>query len=361
MKGVKMKIPQYEPCLDETEIAKLTECIRDNWITGGKKVKEFEHRIADLCRVKHAVACCNGTMGLFMGLKALDIGQGDEVIVPDFTFIASANAVVLAGAKPVFVDINYHTCQINPNRIENAITVNTKAIMPVHLYGQAANMSEIVKIAREYKISIIEDAAQGIGVTWCGQPVGGIGDVGMMSFYGDKSITSGEGGMVLTNNKEIYEKCLKLENQGNLSKGNYIAETIGYNFRMTDLQAAVGLAQLDKLGEIINRKRANELYYRLLLGKSVDFMLLDSQCFNVPFRVIIFTDNPEKMQIYLAQNEIETRRVFYPLHLQPCYNTGGNYPNSVKAYETGLALPSSVKLTKENIEFTCDKIKEYLG
>lgn len=354
-----MKIPQYEPYLDELEITKLTECIRDNWITGGKKVKEFEHRIADLCRVKYAVACCNGTMGLFMGLKALGVGQDDEVIVPDFTFIASANAVVLTGATPVFVDIDYHTCQINPHRVESAITINTKAIMPVHLYGQATDMNEIMKIAKEYKLSVIEDAAQGIGVTWCGQPVGGIGEVGIISFYGDKTITSGEGGMVLTNVKEIYEKCLRLENQGNLSKGNYIAETVGYNFRMTDLQAAVGLAQLDKLGEIINRKRANEMYYRTLLDDLVDFIMPDTRCFNVPFRIVIFVSDPAKLQLHLANNGIETKRVFYPLHSQPCYNTGGNYPNSVKAYETGLALPSSVKLTEENIKYVCDKIKEY--
>lgn len=249
-----MKVPQFSPILGKEEADKLLECIRDQWITGGKKVKEFEQRIAALCKVKRAVACCNGTMALFMGLKALGIKEGDEVIVPDFTFIASANAVVLAGGNPVFADVYKDTLNIKQSGIASAITTKTKAIMSVHIYGQSADMDMIHWMAKEYGLFVIEDAAQGIGVTWCGNPVGGLGDVGILSFYADKTITSGEGGMVLTNNDDIADKCLRLENQGNLSKGNYIADTIGYNFRMTDLQAAVGLAQLDKLDSIIAKK-----------------------------------------------------------------------------------------------------------
>jgi perosamine synthetase len=356
-----MKIPQFEPVLGKEEADKLLECIRDQWITGGKKVKEFEQRIAILCKVKRAVACCNGTMALFMGLKALGIKEGDEVIVPDFTFIASANAVVLAGAKPVFADVYGDTLNIKQGGIAKAITTKTKAIMPVHIYGQSAEMDMVNAMAKEYGLFVIEDAAQGIGVTWGGNPVGGLGDVGILSFYCDKTITSAEGGMVLTNNDEIADKCLRLENQGNLSKGNYIAETIGYNFRMTDLQAAVGLAQLDKLDSIITKKRFNERCYRNQLSNHVEFLRIDDRCSNVPFRIVILVLDPLALSKYLLEKEIETRRVFYPLHLQPCYNTGGSFPNSVRAYEMGLALPSSANLTKDQITYVCDSIKGFLS
>jgi len=354
-------IPQFEPWIDEVELGQLSECIRDNWITGGKKVKEFEGRVAELCSVKRAVACSNGTVALFMGLKALDVGQGDEVIVPDFTFIASANAVMLAGATPIFADIDLHTLNISPREFEGAITLKTKAVMPVHLYGQSADMSAIRRIAQRYHLSIIEDAAQGIGVIWSGHPVGGIGDVGILSFYADKTLTTGEGGMILTNDDEVADKCLRLAHQGNLGKGQYIHETVGYNFRMTDLQAAIGLAQLSKLPRIIEMKRANEKLYRELLGGVVEFPRIDGMCLNVPFRIVILVDDPEGLSEYLNEKDIGTRRVFYPLHMQPCYNRDGDFPNAVRAYERGLALPSSARLTSEQIKYVCTKIREYYG
>jgi perosamine synthetase len=352
-------IPQYEPWLGQEELSKLAECIKDNWITGGKKVKEFEDRIAKLAGVKRAIACSNGTMALFMGLKSLGIGPGDEVIVPDFTFIASANAVILAGGKPVFVDIERDTLNIDVTKIKAAITPRTKAIMPVHIYGQSANMSEIMNIAREYGLKVIEDAAQAVGVTWQGKPAGGIGDINCFSFYADKCMTTAEGGMVLTNDNSMADTSLRLENQGNLKKGNYIAESIGYNFRMTDLQAAVGLAQLDKLPEIIKRKRHNDELYREYLKGAAQFTSISSQCFNVPFRHVILVDNPQDMSEYLERNGIGTRRVFYPLHMQPCYNYGGDYPAAIWAYEHGLALPSSTLLTEEKISYIGNAIKKY--
>jgi len=356
-------IPQFEPWLGDEELALVAETIKANWITGGPKVKEFEKRIGELCQVKHAIAASNGTLALYVGLKALGIGPGDEVIVPDFTFIASANAVVMAGGTPVFVDVDAKTFNISPECTEKALTQKTKAIMPVHIYGQSADMEAICAIAKKHNLYIIEDAAQGIGVSFKGKPVGGFGEVGCLSFYADKTMTTGEGGMVLTDDDKLAEKCLILKHQGRTGRGFYFHEHIGYNFRLTDLQAAVGLAQLTKLPTIIERKKRNEKLYKDLLAdvKGVKFPYIDPRGFNVPFRINILVDNPTGLSDFLNKEGIGSRQFFYPLHLQPCYNIKGDFPNSIKAYETGLSLPSSVTLTQEQIEYVCQKIREYMG
>lgn len=360
-------IPQFEPWLGEEEKKALIQCIDDNWITGGPKVKEFERRIAELHQVKHTIACCNGTVALYMALKALGIDEGDEVIVPDFTFIASANAVVMAGATPVFVDIEKDTLNISVDAAREAITRKTKAIMPVHIYGRPADLYSIGDIADHHGLSVIEDAAQGVGVYYSGYPVGGgFSGVGILSFYADKTITTGEGGMVLTNDDEIAEKCIRLSHQGNLGKGKYIHETIGFNFRMTDLQAAIGLVQLDKLPVIIDNKKSNERLYKELLAKTpgVTFIQDNPDDFTVPFRIVIFVNEPVELAKYLKDQNIGTNRVFHPLHLQPCYKGKraypvNNFPNSTWAYEHGLALPSSANLTKDNIIYICNHIAKF--
>lgn len=355
-------IPQFEPWLGEEELAQVAETIRANWITGGQKVREFEGKIAELCAVRHAIAVCNGTIALYVGLKILGIGDGDEVIVPDFTFIASANSVVMAGAKPVFIDIDAKTFNIDPNCIEKAITPKTKAVMPVHIYGQAADMDAICEIAKRHNIYIIEDAAQGIGVTFESRPVGGFGEVGCLSFYADKTMTTGEGGMVLTNDDKLAEKCLILIHQGRTGRGIYFHEHIGYNFRLTDLQAAVGLAQLSKLPTIIDRKKRNERLYREYLAdvEGIEFPYIDPRGYNVPFRINILLDDPQSLSTFLNDNEIGSRGFFYPLHMQPCYNVNGEFPNAVRAYQRGLSLPSSVTLTEDQILYICEKIKLFM-
>ena len=355
-------IPQFEPWLGEEELAQVTECIRANWITGGPKVKEFENAIADLCGVKHAIACCNGTIALYLGLKILGIGEGDEVIVPDFTFIASANAVVLAGARPVFVDVDARTFNIDPVCTEKAVTSRTRAIMPVHIYGQAADMDAILDIAGRHNLRVIEDAAQGIGVTFNGKPTGSFGEVGCISFYADKTMTTGEGGMVLTDDEELARQCLILKHQGRTGRGIYFHEHIGYNYRLTDLQAAVGLAQLSKLPVIIERKKKNEKLYRELLAgvDGIEFPYIDPRGFNVPFRINILLDDSQSLSAFLNENGIGSRGFFYPLHMQPCYNIVGDFPNAIRANERGLSLPSSVLLTEEEIGYVCEKIKDFM-
>ena len=355
-------IPQFEPWLGEEELNQLAECIRANWITGGEKVREFERRIAELCGVTHAITCCNGTIALYLGLKIVGVGEGDEVIVPDFTFIASANSVVLAGAKPVFVDVDAKTLNIDPECTEKAITQRTKAIMPVHIYGQAADMDAILDIAKRHNLLVVEDAAQGIGVTFKGKLTGTFGDVGCISFYADKTITTGEGGMVLTNDDEFARQCLILKHQGRTGRGIYFHEHIGYNFRLTDLQAAVGLAQLSKLPTIIERKKQNERLYREYLADiaDIEFPYTDPRGFNVPFRVNILLDKPQELSDFLNKEGIGSRGFFHPLHSQPCYNVKGEFPNAVRAYERGLSLPSSVTLREEQIEYVCREIKLFM-
>jgi len=355
-------IPQYEPYIGEEELAQLAEVVKSNWITEGNKTREFEREIAEYCGVKCAIAVCNGTMALYVALKSLGIGEGDEVIVPDFTFIASANAIKLTGATPVLVDVDPRTFNIDPSCASPSITAKTKAIMPVHIYGQAADMDEMLRIKAEYGVYIIEDAAEAIGVKFNGKHVGSFGDVGCLSFYGNKTITTGEGGIVLTNDDKAAETCNMLKNYGRKQKGTFLHEDIGYNFRLTDLHAAVGLAQLSKLNTILGRKKTNEGLYKKFLSadSGVRFPYIDSRCDPVPWFVNILVDDPQSLGEFLLNEGIETRRFFYPLHRQPCYNQEGEFPASNQLYATGLSLPSSALLSEDQIRSICAKIHLFM-
>jgi len=354
-------IPQIEPWIGKEEIKELTESVRNKWISGGPKLKKFQKEIGKLCQVKYAIGVCNGTQALYVGLKALEIGKGDEVIVPNFTFIASANAVTWTGAKPIFVDVDERTFNIKPGEIKKVITKKTKAIMPVHIFGQAADMESIMLIAKRYKLYVIEDAAQGVGVKFKGKPVGSFGNVGCLSFYADKIITTGEGGMILTNDDEIAKKSVILLNQGRTGRGWYIHDYIGYNFRMTDLQAGIGLAQLRKLSEIIRRRKRIENLYRKYLGNvsKVKFPYIDTRSFSVPYRIVILVENPQALMEFLDKKGIKTNRSFYPLNLQPCYKRKGKFPNSIFAYKRILTLPSAVTLKESDIYYISQEIKNF--
>lgn len=355
------KIPYYESWIGEEELAQVTEVIRANWVSEGVKTREFEQRLAEIFGVKYSLAVSNCTAALIISLTAMGIGRGDEVIAPDFTFIASINAIRLAGATPVLVDINPQTFTIDPDAAEAAITPKTKAIMPVHLYGQAAEIDRICAIAEKHGLRVIEDTAQGLGVKFRDQPVGSFGDVSCLSFFADKSITIGEGGLVLTNSEDLFKELLMLKNDGRLERGIYLHDRVGYNFRITDLQAAVGVAQLNKLDTIIHRKRGNEELYRQLLAdvNGVELPYRDPRCFGVPHRVNILVDDPESLQRYLAQKGIGSRRFYYPVHRQPCYNISAHFPNTEHVYSRGLSLPSAPTLAESQIEFVSAKIKDY--
>jgi perosamine synthetase len=356
-----MIVPQYEPYIGDEEKEALCRCIDDKWITSGKRVEEFEKKIAQLCDAKHAVTISNGTLAIFVALKACGVKPGDYVIVPDFTFIATASAVVLARAKPVFADIDPVSLCITPETIDKVMTDKVTAVMPVGMYGQCSRWDEIREYCYSKRVMMIEDAAQDIGVLYKKKHLGTYGVAGTFSFFGDKILTAAEGGMVVTDSIEIYHKCLRLKYQGNTSMGKYIHDQVGWNFRMSDLNAAVGLAQLNKLGFMVKKKKSNELRFKQLLKNvnQVRFMEIDMMCENVPFRNIIFVPEAKPLIDYLIGKGIGARPLFYPLHRQPPFLTYADMPVSDKISKEGLSLPSAVGLTDKEIQYVCKSVEDF--
>ena len=248
-------IPVYRPDLSGNEKKYLNECIDSSWISSkGEFIEKFEKYFCKFTNIKYATTVSNGTVAIHLALKVLNIKNNDEVIVPTFTYIASVNPIIEVGAKPVFVDSNINDWQINVNDIETKITENTKAIIVPHLYGQSAQMDEILKIANKYNLYIIEDCAEALGTLYKNKHVGNFGDIATFSFFGNKTITCGEGGMIASNKKELIDLSKNLKNQGISEHKQYWHIRLGYNYRMTNMQAAVGLAQIERINEIILKK-----------------------------------------------------------------------------------------------------------
>jgi len=363
-----MNVPQFIPYIGIEEYESIKSCFDNKWITEGPKSKEFVERICDIVGCKFGVLAPNGTLALYLGLVALGIKDGDEVIVPNFTFIASANSVEMAGATPVFVDVEKNTCQINIEDCYRVLTPKTKAIMPVHIFGMAANMDKVLLFAKENNLFVIEDAAQALGVEWGNKSCGNFGDIGCFSFFADKTITIGEGGFVSTNNEDLYNNLIYLRNQGRLNRGSFCHPQIGYNFRITDIQAAIGLSQLKKFEYICSRKL--EIYNRYLsnLSKFDNIVVIPSQIKYkyIPFRTtVIFKDKKSNdiIEVFL-NNNIEDRSFFYPLNRQPCYKKFQKderyddkyFSNSIYLYAHGICLPSFVGISDEQIDYVCDII-----
>lgn len=358
-----MKIPIYQPYIDSEELKTVAECIKSGWISSqGPYVKKFAEEFANYLGVKYAIPATSGTTALHLALAAIGIKSGDEVIMPDLTFVASANSVSYVGAKPVLVDVDQKNLTIDPLKIEEKITEKTKAIMVVHLYGQPAQMDKIIKIANKYKLKIIEDAAEALGAEFKGAKVGTIGEVGCFSFYGNKIITTGEGGMVTTNDKKIAENIIFLNNHARANgKSYYFHSEVGFNYRMTALQAAFGLAQMKKIKKILEKKAVGARFYKNKLQKLSDLTLVDSPSWgkSVFWLYTIFCKNEKQrndLSVYLARAGIETRPVFYPLHLLPPYKEKAGYPVSENLAQGGLSLPSSPLLTISELNYITDKI-----
>lgn len=353
-------IRQIEPWIGEEELKEIIKVVKSKWITEGKKTEEFEARFKELTKAKHTITVMNGTVGMFIALKVFGIGQGDEVIVPNLTFIATPNSVKMANANPILVDIDKKTFNIDPKEIEKAITDKTKAIMPVHLYGQCADMDAILKIAKKHNLKIIEDAAQAVGSYFNNKHAGTFGEIGIFSLYGNKTITSGEGGVITTNDDRLARECYIMKNHGRDVKGIFKHKYMGYNFSYSDLHAAIAIAQLSKLDKILGgKKKVMEIYTKKLKGLPVEMVYIDPRCKQTNWFTNILTDNVEELSNFLKKNGIETRRFFYPIHMQPCYNIKGDFPNTVYVYEHGLSLPSSADLEDEKIMFVCKKIREF--
>jgi perosamine synthetase len=345
------KIIQIEPWIDEEEAIQLARVVASTYVVEHELTKEFEQSIIDLTGSKHAVAVTNGSMALFCALRSLGIGPGDEVIVPNLTFVASANSIILAGAKPVFCDVDPKTYCIDIDSMKQVVTNNTKAVMPVHLYGQSADLVNLLEAANELKIKVIEDAAQGVGVTFNGKHVGTFGEIGILSFYGNKTITCGEGGVILTNSDELAAACYRLKNHGRDVKGTFVHDHIGFNFAFTEMQAAIGIAQMNKLSRIIGKKRnIHDRYVEELADiELMQPQYIDKRCSPVFWFTSFLCSRRNELATYLEGKGIQTRRFFYPLHLQPCYegviSQEFRFENSTKIYDEGISLPSSYNLS----------------
>jgi perosamine synthetase len=357
-------IPVSEPNLSGKEIEYVTDCIKTNWISSiGKYVTRFEEMFAQFCGTSHALTASSGTTALHLALSALGIQEGDEVILPDLTFVASANAIQYCGARPVFVDVDKKTWNIDPARIEKHITNKTKAIMVVHLYGQPCDMDEVVKIAKQNNLKVIEDAAEAHGAEYNNMRVGSIGDVGIFSFYGNKIITTGEGGMVTTNNEELVKKMRMLRDHAMSNTKRYWHYMVGYNYRMTNLQSAIGVAQMEQIDQFIEKKRENAELYNTFLSKINSLTLPPEvkKCKNVYWMYsVLIEDNfglsRDAVMLRLKKKGIDTRPFFYPLHQLPMYKTRNNYPVSNELSRKGINLPSATTLTENDIRIVCDTL-----
>ena len=374
-----MRIPQFKPYIGKSEYQEIKEAFDKCWVSEGRKSKIFKEKLLKLTEAKYGVLAPNGTLGLFLSLKALGIGYKDEVLVPNFTFIASSNSVIMAGATPVFVDVNNDDFQINLTKADYLISKKTKAIMPVHIYGNSANMGLIKKFAKKYNLKIIEDAAQALGIKHRGKHVGTYGDCGVFSFYADKTITTGEGGIIVTNNKSLYKKLLYLRNHGRIKSGTFVHPEIGFNFRMNDIQASVGIAQLKKFNLIKRKKRQILRMYKkgLKSTKEISFLPTIEKNSYIPFRVSIIAKNAHNLMKVMQSKGIQVRTFFYPLHRQPSYkdirvkqvpsknlcNCGFlkycYFPGSCYGYAHGVCLPTYAKLSQKKISYICQVIRSF--
>ena len=364
-------IPISQPSIREKEIKYVTDAVKSGWISSlGKYIHKFEEKFAEFCNTKYALTTSNGTTALHLALVALGILENDEVIIPDFTFISTANAVKYTGAKVITVDIEEDTLCINPKEIEKAITNNTKAIIPVHLYGHPAKMEEILKIAKKHNLFVIEDAAEAHGAKINSKKVGSFGDVGVFSFYGNKIITTGEGGIITTNNKELYEKMKYLRDHAMSKEKRYWHTEIGYNYRMTNLQAALGVAQLERIDEIIKKKRQIFMWYKENLKdlekKGIIKLNHESNwAKNVYWMItleIIGYNEEQRNQLMerLKEQWIDSRQFFYPISDMPMYEKADT-PITHKVSQRGINLPSYFDLSKEQVEYICKNIKKELN
>lgn len=368
-------IPVNTPLLDGNEKKYLEECIDTGWISSeGAFVKRFEEGIAAYVGRKYGVAVCNGSVALDLAVEALQLQKGDEVIMPTFTIISCAAALVRRGVKPVLVDADPVTWNMDVSQIEDKITAHTKAIMVVHLYGLPVNMDVVNDIAERHRLHIIEDGAEAHGLEYKGKKCGGFGTISILSFYPNKHITTGEGGMVLTDDETLKERCVSFRNLCHSKERRFYHEYLGYNFRMSNIQAAVGVAQLERIEEHLEKKRAlGQAYQGELNGISklqlpvseteyaqnlywVFGMVLDQ---GVPFDAIGAMER-------LADRGVGCRPFFYPMHLQPVFRkmglfAGERYPVAERLGERGFYVPSGLAVTEEQVRYVSRQVREILG
>lgn len=360
-------IPVYRPDLGGNVKSYVNECIESSWISGqGRFIDSFEQAFAARIGCQHAITVCNGTVALHLALVALGIGPGDEVIVPTLTYIASVNAITYTGATPVFVDSLRDTWQMDPEDVRRCVNERTRAIMAVHLYGHPCDMSALGDIARQHRLFVIEDCAEAFGSSYHDQHVGTFGDIATFSFYGNKTITTGEGGMVVTNDKTLYDRCRRFRGQGLAAYREYWHDLVGYNYRMTNVAAAIGLAQLERADEFIERKRTLAARYAEALGNLP--LEIHTEALNHVhsyWMVSVLVDDPERrdpLRSYLKAEGIETRPLFYPVHTMPPY--ARNYRRYEVAEDIswrGINLPSWPALSDAEFERIAKALSNYFN
>ncbi len=367
-------VPVNEPLLNGNEKKYLCECIDTGWISSeGPFVREFEQKMSATAGRKYGIAVSNGTAALEVAAQALGIGEGDEVIMPTFTIISCAMAVTKLGAIPVLVDSDIHTWNINVEEMEAKITSRTKAIMVVHLYGLPVEVDPILALAEKYDLKVIEDAAEMHGQTYFGKPCGSFGDISTFSFYPNKHVTAGEGGMVVTDDEELAERCRMLRNLCFRRDVRYVHDEISDNYRFTNLQAAVGLAQLERLEEFVARKRAMGKYYTERLQDIAGLILPIEKTeyadniywvYGIVLDQSIRVDN-KTVQKLLAEEGIGSRTFFWCMHEQPVYQRQGlfcneSYPNAEYLARKGFYIPSGLALTEEQMDRVVTGVKRVM-
>lgn len=356
-----MSVPVNEPLLNGNEKKYLLECINSGWISSeGPFIKEFEDNFAKKVHRAYGIAVANGSVALDMAIKAINIEAGDEVILPTFTIISCAAAIVRAGAMPVLVDSDLSTWNMDVDQIEEKITSKTKAIMVVHIYGLPVDMEPILTLAKKHNLKIIEDAAEMHGQTYKNRPCGSFGDISTFSFYPNKHITTGEGGMIVTDDPKIADRLRALRNLCFKPERRFVHDELGWNFRMTNMQAAIGLAQLERLDEFVNQKRKMGALYTELLKDCLQIQLpvVETGYANNIYWVYgillkkEFSFNAQEIMRRLSAKNIGTRPFFYPMHLQPVFQkmglfVGEKYPNAEFMAEKGFYIPSGLALKDE--------------
>ncbi len=364
-------IPVNEPLLNGNEKKYLMQCIDTGWISSeGPFVKEFEEKFAKRAGRKYGISVCNGTAALEAAIFTLDIRKGDEVIMPSFTIISCASAIIRAGGIPVLIDSERETFNMDVNLIREKITDRTRAIMVVHIYGLPVDMDPVMALAEEFNLKIIEDAAEQIGQTYNGKPCGSFGDISTFSFYPNKHITTGEGGMVVTDSEELAERCRSLRNLCFQPAKRFVHKELGFNFRMTNLQAGLGLAQLERLDEFILKKRK--------MGKLYNELLKDISGFSLPLAKKSFAENiywvyglvldesiklnADEVMKTLTGKGIGTRPFFYPMNMQPVFHRMGlfndeKYPVAEKLSDRGFYIPSGMALSESQINKTAEALR----
>ena len=364
-------IPLAQPDIGEEEIRLVNEVLRSGWLSMGPKVGEFEQLFANYIGTKHAIAVNSGTSGLHLCINAIGIKNGDEVITSPFSFIASGNCIIFEGGKPVFVDIDPDTLNIDAESIEAAITKNTKAILPVHVFGQPCEMDTIMDIAGDHDLAVVEDACEAMGAEYNGQKAGTFGDASVFAFYPNKQMTTGEGAMIVTDDDNIAKLCRSLRNQGRSEDEEWLNHVrLGYNYRLDEMSCALGIEQLNRIDELVDKRAKVAVEYTKQLG-SVDGVTtqhLDPKVKMSWFVYVVQVNeaiNRNKIMEYLKEHGVSCRPYFTPIHLQPFYREmfgykEGDFPICEKVCDSTIALPFYGNLDKETIGQVCSVLKDSL-